>query len=669
MDEQSIPFLLVVATGTTTVILGSALAYVLMQKHRRVQEPEEISIKSGEIDCDKYPGGRVSVYYATQTGTAETFARQLEDEGSDHGFLIDVVDLEDVEVVDLTSKDRCDGDRAKAIFLTSTYGEGEAPDNANIFVTEMESKLAIENGVEEEKKESDILAISEDLKNLDYCVFGLGNTQYEHFNAMGKIFDSKLEKLGGNRIAPLGIGNDDDDIEADFESWKDEVLWPTLEKNYLKEGLKVTSNKTNRDFPETPYHVEFLSGATKPKSFVDSGIHSSGKHYFSAIECSVTVNRELRSSLDPGSTKHIEIDVSRAKDFSYATADNLGVLPVNRMEDVESIAKSLDYNLDAVFTLSGSQNHEWHGAPFPIPISIKELLLCYCDLTSAPRRSELKLLACYATDPIDKSALSRMSSKEGKAEYRKKIIDSHIGLVNILKMCPSIEAPLEHFLTFCPRLLPRFYTISSSSSLHPKSVHLTVSVTETMKKDGSIYKGICSGHLAKASSVRIFNRESAFRLPKESSNPIIMIGPGTGVAPMRALIQEREYQRKTLKKEVGANILYFGCKRANMDYLYEDEFKKMKKSGLINEIYVAFSRETSKKVYVQHLLEKNAGETWNLIGKQNAYIYVCGGVRMGSDVRETLRRICVSKGNLSTDAADEFMRSLADNGRYVQELW
>merc|ERR1712087_704263 len=112
-----------------------------------------------------------------------------------------------------------------------------------------------------------------------------------------------------------------------------------------------------------------------------------------------------------------------------------------------------------------------------------------------------------------------------------------------------------------------------------------------------------------------------------------------GVAPMRALLQERKYQRDVLKKKVGSNVLYFGCKKASMDYLYEDEFQGMEKDKVINQLYLAFSRETSKKVYVQHLLENNAKETWKLINDQNAYIYVCGGVRMGADVGDALRRI------------------------------
>lgn len=183
-----------------------------------------------------------------------------------------------------------------------------------------------------------------------------------------------------------------------------------------------------------------------------------------------------------------------------------------------------------------------------------------------------------------------------------------------------------------------------------------------------MYMGICSSHLAKTKTVRVFNRESTFRLPKDSTKPILMIGPGTGVAPMRALLQEREYQRKSSSK-VGANVLYFGCQKESTDYIYRDELAKYQADGVLDTLYVAFSREQKEKVYVQHLLAKNGKETWDLVNQQGAYIYVCGGVKMGGDVSEALRNICVSQGKMSASEAKKYMDSLAGEGRYVQELW
>jgi len=376
----------------------------------------------------------------------------------------------------------------------------------------------------------------------------------------------------------------------------------------------------------------------------------------------------------------MEIDISKVPNHKkdavrYQTADNFGILPQNRMEDVVALAKAFDFDLDAVFSLKASPNHEWNGIPFPMPISIRECLLRYCDITIAPRRSDLKLLAAHCRDPLDEKALLRMSSKEGKVEYKQKILNGHIGLVQLLKLCPSIKFDsLEAFLTFIPLLHPRYYTISSSSSRYPDTVHLTVALTEAAREDGTVFHGVCTGYLknlkAGVDTIRAFNRSSTFRLPEDPLCPILMIGPGTGIAPMRALLQEREYMKETKKLEViGQNILYFGCKRKDQDYLYKEELAKFQDDGILNQLHVAFSREGPTKVYVQHLLAQNATATWELIHKMGAYIYVCGGVKMGHDVGETLKQIFADEGKISPDEARDYLQHLSKEGRFVQELW
>jgi NADPH-ferrihemoprotein reductase len=548
---------------------------------------------------------------------------------------------------------------SRAIILAATYGEGEPTDNATEIVNEMKECME-----DEEKKNV--------LHGLEYCVFGLANRQYDHFNAMGKFFDSASEKLGGKRIMPLGVGDDDNDLEADFETWKDQ-LWVQLRKKYCKDAAlpaKVAEDETK--LPECDYEIEYHDSKTQPQDIPLDQVHGSSKPYFTSVDCPVTTCRELRSPEDGGSTVHMEIDIPNT--LTYQTADNLGVLPLNDDDVVRSVAQSLGYDLDAVFSLKAAPDHEWHGAPFPMPISVKECLTRYLDLTSAPRRSDLKLLVQYAKNPIDRKALQRLSSKEGKKEYKEKIMEGDVGIIDLLKLCPSLSIPLEHFIGLCHFLLPRFYTIASSSCVFPKQVHLTVAVTEYKRKDGSTFNGVCSTHLAslKPSNngmVTIFNRPSTFRLPDDCKKPIIMIGPGTGVAPMRALLQERRYQREVQKKSVGLNILYFGCKKSNLDYLYQEEIESFQNEGLLNKLYLAFSREQNEKVYVQHLLSENAKETWNLIHAETASIYVCGGVRMGHDVSEALKEIATKEGGMSPENAKDYLAQLGRDGRFIQELW
>jgi len=664
--EDSVSSVALVVTGATTLVLASALAYV-MHLRRSGEVTVEKEAPPPEEDHPQQPGGVVSVYFATQTGTSEAFGKVLEREAADHGFFLRVIDLEDIVLEDLL-KNMIDG-VARAIFLVATYGEGEAPDNAASFA----SILSDRSNVTLPLCDETVPANEPDcLQGLEYCVFGLGNRQYEHFNAGGKLFDIALERLGAKRVVPLALGDDDDDIENDFENWKDQKLWPTLRSMYLKDDA-IIGGRDPASESNVPcrFKLNICKPTDSPIRYAsESEIHAHSRHYFSAVDCPVVAVRELRTELDEGSTKHVEIDLSSVPELSYCTADNLGVLPVNDESIVESVAESLGYDLNDVFSLSPAENQEWHGSPFPMPLSVRECFSRYCDLTGVPRRSDLKILASFATDATDRQALLRLSSKEGRNEYKQKILDEYIGFVDILKLCPSIAMPLEHFLSICPLLQARFFTISSSSVVHPRCVHLTVAVSQSKRSDGSMFHGVCSTYLSKLRPgqdvVRVFNRPSSFRLPADQKKPILMIGPGTGVAPMRALLQERSHQRQS--GPVGKNMLYFGCKTEEQDYLYKDEMLDLQSCGDLDVLRVAFSRATKDKVYVQHLLMDDTEMIWDLIDR-GGYIYLCGGVKMGQDVVRALTDIVAAQKGVDAVGAKSLLDSLSASGRFVQELW
>jgi len=686
------------SSGLSNVVLGSAVAtigfgalltYVLLSSGNSKGDEApagtviscESSLASSEIDKEIYPGGHLTIYYGSQTGTSETFANDMQREGITNGFKVRVVDVEDAGedndlITELSNEDyRDDEGRSRALFLMATYGEGEPTDNAMNFINWLQQKSGMKGVasnivLEEEEKDDSCLA------GLDYAVFGLGNTQYEHYNAMGKLVDSALVKTGAQRITKLGLGDDDTDLESDFEKWR-EKLWPLLKQQYITSNPNFTSKPQQkmRELPKIDFVVKYLDGiqadSIRPKYISDCDMNNSTKHYFTATDCPVLIKRDLRSSDDPGSTVHVEIDISNST-VDYKTADNLAVLPVNNNTLVESLAAALSYNVDAVFEIEPNINKKVPNF-FPTPCTVRECLSRYIDLTSSPRRSELKLIAQFASDPLDKQALLRMSSKEGKAEYREKIIDAKIGIVDIVtKFCKSLNnIPLEHLIQICPFLQPRYYTIASSSSVHPSSVHLTVSVLKDERKDGSLFKGVCSNYLSEEDeSIRVFCRDSTFRLPKDASKPIIMIGPGTGVAPMRALLQERSHMKHTLNIPVGPNILYFGCKHQKLDYIYQNEIEEFQKSGDIFKLRLAFSRDQSNKIYVQNLVEEDGDMIWDMLDKKGAYVYVCGGIKMGHDVCVALRNIAVKIGGLSDDnASKKYLEDLHKDGRLVQELW
>jgi NADPH-ferrihemoprotein reductase len=207
----------------------------------------------------------------------------------------------------------------------------------------------------------------------------------------------------------------------------------------------------------------------------------------------------------------------------------------------------------------------------------------------------------------------------------------------------------------------------------PTSVHITVSITEYDTTTDSTFTGVTSGYLRSlapfSSKCRIFVRPSSFRLPKKLQTPIIMIGPGTGIAPMRALLQEREEQMRRTGKS-GSNVLYFGCQSVNKDYIYRDELEVFQQNNTLTDLQLAFSRDQEDKVYVQHLLqrEKDAAALMTSL-EEGAYIYVCGATSMGTDVLETVVSIIQKKKRMSKDGANSFLKELQNNGRYVQELW
>jgi NADPH-ferrihemoprotein reductase len=692
-----IPLTLVIGSGALTVCLATALAYVLFltkEKKSCIDPPpvnNDPKLRVVSIDKVKYPGGLVNVYYGSQTGTAESFAKQLEREGPSNGFLVHSVDLMDLRIEDFVSSDKCDVDTgvSRAVFMCATYGEGEPTENAQSIVSHLKEVGDISSVIFDPDSDEGTPYRSA-LEKFDYLVFGLGNRLYEHYNQMGKFFDFALSRVGGTRIAPLGIADAEGDLEADFEQWKEKILWPALKDRYLgadaDEKLRQCTDlhpSTTSRYPDSPYKVVYLTNerynitTTHNQRITQSQIHPSSRYYFEAVECPVTCVKQLSRSSDSGATVHVEIDISHVADqLQYVTADNLGVLPVNDLEVVERVARSMNYDLDATFDVEAAETHEWGGAIFPTPVTVRECLSRYYDLTGPPRRSDLQLLARYATDPTDIKALERMASKEGKAEYKDKILASYTGFVDVLQRCPSIQIPLEHFLDICPRMQTRFYTISCSNLLYPTSVHLTVATTCATRPDGTLFLGVASNHLATRSTtnndtIRVYNRPSSFRLPTDLSRPIILIGPGTGIAPMRALLQERSYLRNTHKGAVfGRSILYFGCRNSKHDFLYEEELEAFQKEGTLDKLYTAFSREKpGHKVYVQHIIRLNAIETWHYISEQNAHIMVCGGVKMGQDVHDTIKDVVQEEGKLTVQQASAYMKHLAEQGRYIQELW
>lgn len=625
----------------------------------------EVEANEEEEDDSKL---KIGIFVGSQTGTAQEFAETLETEGAANNFNCTVVDLEDFEPGMFKTYQR-------AIFCVATYGEGDPCDNAADF----DEWLKNEAG-------------EDDIEGLRYVVFGLGNKQYEHYNAQGRFLDKTFESLGAQRMYKYGEGDDDGSLEDDFEEWKKD-LWISLRRSEYGEtdikSVEVEAKRAVLPFVLKPVRGNGRNGYHQQRERSESEMRKIGlvsKPYFETQEIKVVANRELRQTSELGSTRHVELDVKGTRLQSYHTADNLGIIPCNRPNDVNDVATLLGYDLDAVFDLVPNPELKKGKEPkliFPTPCSTRRALTVYCDLHASPSRPFLRTLAAYARGQ-ERERLLYLASAEGVEEYKRTIVEPRVSLASVLRSFVALDLSLEAFVQICPRNKERLYTIASSPAAHPNRIHLAVTVVEERVRDDGVFRGLCSGFLDEQRvpdrsgprpprgsgktpwpSVHAFLRESSFKAPKDPSTPLIMFGPGTGIAPMRALLQDR---LELLKRgvDIGPSILFFGCCKRDVDFIYKDELQDFLDAGALTELHLAFSREQKRKVYVQHKMREQGDKIWKLVDRVNAHVYVCGGIAMGNDVSTTMEIIAKEAG---VSDAKGYVADMKRSGRYIQELW
>ncbi|CAH1231416.1 POR [Branchiostoma lanceolatum] len=592
----------------------------------------------------------VAVFYGSQTGTAEEFAGRLARDCIRYGIKGFPVDPEECEMDELTRMGEVEN--SFALFCLATYGEGDPTDNAQEFF--------------------DWLQEDHDLSGLRYAVFGLGNKTYEHFNAMGIFVDKRLEELGAVRLCKAGMGDDDANIEEDFVTWR-ETLWPAVCEHFGIESVGeegVMRQYTLETHEDINQNEIFTGEPTRLKSLTEQKPPYDAKNPYMS---SVKVNRELHKGGDR-SCMHIEFDISGSR-IRYEAGDHVAVFPTNDPAMVEEIAHLLKVNLDDVFTLNNVDDEAAKKHPFPCPTTYRTALLHYVDIAHPPRTNVLHDIIDYASDPKDREFLTRITSSAGKKEFAEWVTDSHRDILQILKDLPSLKPPVDHLCELMPRLHARYYSISSSPKEHPERIHITAVLVDYHSKIGRRIKGVATNWLATkipngpdGPRVPIYVRKSPFRLPFKTTTPVIMIGPGTGLAPFRGFIQER-YHAKMEGKPIGDTVLFSGCRKKSEDYIYQEELEGYEGDGTLSQLNMAFSRDQAQKVYVQHLIKQKSETVWNLLN-DGAHVYVCGDARhMAHDVDMVLHDIVEERGGMTQSQAKDFIKGLRNKGRYACDVW
>ena len=535
---------------------------------------------------------QLHILFGSQTGNAEVLAQTAAKAARAKGLVPVVQALGEVDL-DVFATMR------HVLIVTSTYGEGEMPDNAQLFWQAISASTAPR------------------LEQMHFAVLAIGDTGYDGFCQAGKFIDMRLEQLGAKRVV------DRIDCDIDYEEPSSEWIGSAMPQFAASAG---SSGTVLESAPEAPV----IPGSNKQNPYA----------------AALVTNKRLSGEQSAKDIRHFEFDLSDSG-LKYEAGDALGVIPVNDAGLVSLLLSELKADYET-----------------PVPGFDRNLgdLLTYQFEISEPSRKLIEWVGQHTTNQEllhvlqhdDKDTLANWLWGKDTLDLLQLELKRSLSVPELVAML----RPLQH----------RAYSISSSSKAHPNQVHLTIASVR-YHSGGRERKGVCSTYLAervrRGEKPAIFiSPNKAFRVPANNNAPLIMVGPGTGIAPFRAFLQERQATGAE-----GKNWLFFGDQHQEHDYIYADELAGWQQSGLLTHLDLAFSRDQEEKIYVQNRMLEKGAELYAWL-QEGAYFYVCGDPsRMAKDVDAALYEVVRQFGGLSSERAAAYIDQLKKDKRYLRDVY
>ncbi|QKX59510.1 uncharacterized protein TRUGW13939_06644 [Talaromyces rugulosus] len=612
----------------------------------------------------------IVIFWGSQSGTSEAFAhrlaRELHSRYGQETLAADPSDF-DATTISLLGKSRL------AIFIISTYGEGEPTDNV----------MGLWNWVQN--------AASSSVQGLRYAAFGLGNSNYKNYNRAVDCLVEQLSRLGAEAVSPLEKGDDaTNTTEEDFMVWKENLFKSLVRKVGLEERENTYEPVllVQEDESLTDLHLG------QPEEVTDSlrSVHNN-----SPVRILKVIETQKLFDSSDRQCHHLELDISKNPELIYKTGDHLGIWPSNPDSEVKRLLKMLGLEERRNNPIRITSIDLVTKVPVPTPTTIEAILRYYLEICGLVPRDILPSLATFAPTNSAKAYISNLG--EDKEAYSSFMNGRYMNIGRLLEfVCPSgtwSSLPLSYLLDILPRMQPRYYSISSSSSVSPRRLSITVAVAGLpVQTENEVISGVTTNYLLCLSNSRgsgssskplsyqlggpsnmlggdkiyAHIRRSKFKLPALGSSPLIMVAAGTGLAPFRGFLKERS-KLMSIGRPVGSMILFFGC-RNEEEYIYHKELQEMQSIlGQKLVVVTAFSRSPGQpREYVQDCIVEHGNEVVQFLD-QDARFYICGRASMALEARRVLVNLLVQKKGMSEAESDEWCKSLKRGNKWQEDVW